>query len=348
MIMLRQAILVLIILATGLSVAGCGKKTPPVPPDVAIPVAVNDLKYTHTMGNVSLTWSYPKESVAGTALDTIGYFMLYQSRTSEDEYCSGCPVDFVSKLKIDSESLSPGEKVTMRLSDFLPGYHYSFMVKSHSGWNIVSEESNKVSFWWDHPASEPTGLKLKVGDGTLHLNWHPVSTYIGGELLSLPMLYQVYRRTEGKEFSALGSPIQETRFVDQNARNGREYFYQVQTQHVYNDSMIPGGLSKTISAVPSDITPPPPPDLLSFVLVSNGVKILWDSVSSVDLAGYKIYRRTEETSWVLVGEISAGAFSYVDKKIPEGEGGWYYSVTSFDRASPPNESSFSKQLSVTK
>lgn len=348
MVLLRQCILVLIVLIAGLFVVGCGKKTPPEPPDVATPEAVNDLEYTHTLENVSLTWSYPKESVAGMDLDTIGYFMLYQSKTPEKEYCSGCPVDFVPKLKIDSGSLSPGEKVKIRLSDFQTGYHYFFMVKAHSGWNIVSEESNKVSFWWDHPASEATGLKLKVGDGTLHLNWHPVSTYIGGELLSLPVLYQVYRRTEGKEFSALGSPIKETRFVDQNARNGREYFYQVQTQHIYNDSMIPGGLSKTISAVPSDITPPSPPDLLSFVLVSNGVKILWDSVSAIDLAGYKIYRRTEETSWIVIGETSAGAFSYVDKKIPEKEGVWHYSVTSFDRASPPNESSFSRQLSIMK
>jgi len=329
-------------------VAGCGKKTSPVPPDVAIPQAVNDLEYFHTLENVSLTWSYPKESVAGMALDSIGYFMLYQGKTPEDEYCSECPIDFVPALKIDSGSLSPGEKIKIRLSHFLPGYHYSFMVKAHSGWNIVSEESNEVSFWWDHPASEPAGLKLKVGDGKLHLNWHPSSTYIGGEPLSLPVLYQVFKRTEEKEFSALGSSIKETQFVDSNVQNGREYFYQVQAQHKYNDSMIPGGLSKTISAVPSDITPPSPPDLLSLVLVSNGVKILWDSVSSIDLAGYRIYRRTDETSWIVIGETSAGAFSYVDKKISEGEGVWHYKVTSFDRASPPNESSFSKQLSVKK
>lgn len=348
MVILRQCLLVLIVLITGISVVGCGKKTPPVPPDVAIPQAVNDLAYTHTLENVSLTWSYPEESVAGMALDTIGYFMLYQSKTPEDEYCSGCPVDFVQTLKIDSGYLSPGEKIKIRLSHFLPGYHYSFMVKAHSGWNIVSEKSNEVSFWWDHPASEPAGMKLKVGDSKLHLNWHPASTYIGGESLSLPVLYQVFKRTGEKEFSALGLPIKETWFVDKDVQNGREYFYQVQAQHMYNDSMIPGGLSKTISAIPSDITPPSPPDLLSFVQVGNGVKILWDSVSAIDLAGYKIYRRTDGTSWIVIGETSAGAFSYVDKKIPEGDGVWYYSVTSFDRASPPNESSFSRQLAITK
>jgi uncharacterized protein len=349
MVILRQCILVLVVLIAGLFVVGCGKKTPPVPPDVAIPVAVKDLKYTHTLGNVSLAWSCPKESVAGMALDTIGYFMLYQSKMPEDEYCSGCPVDFVSTLKIDSNFLSSDEKIKIQLSDFLPGYHYSFMVKAHSGWNIVSEESNKVSFWWDHPASEPAGLKLKVGDGQFQLSWHPVSTYTGGEPLSLPVFYQVYKgRTEGKEFSALGSPVKETRFVDSEVQNGREYFYQVQALHVYNDSMIPGGFSKIISAIPSDITPPSPPDLLSVVLVSNGVKILWDSVSAIDLAGYKIYRRTDETSWIVIGETSAGAFSYVDEKILEGEGVWHYSVTSFDRAFPPNESSFSRQLSITK
>ena len=348
MVILRQCILVLVVFIAGLCVVGCGKKTPPVPPDVAIPEAVNDLEYTHTVENVSLTWSYPKKSVAGMDLDSIGYFMLSRGKTPEDEYCSGCPVDFVPTLKIDSGYLSPGEKIKIRLSHFLPGYHYSFMVKGHSGWNIVSEESNRVSFWWDHPASEPAGLKLKVGDGTFHLNWHPASTYVGGKPLSLPVFYQVFKRTEGKEFSALGAPIKETRFVDADVQNGREYFYKVQAQHMYNDSMIPGGLSKTISAIPSDITPPSPPDLLSVVLVSNGVKILWDSVSAIDLAGYKIYRRTDETSWIVIGETSAGAFSYVDEKILEGEGVWHYSVTSFDRAFPPNESSFSRQLSITK
>lgn len=346
MTMARQGLVLAAVFLAGFLLSGCGKKTPPVPPEVAISVAVDDLRYEYNLENVSFSWKYPTKSVAGMALDDIGYFILYQSETSEDEYCSGCPIDFKPKLKIDAELLSPGEEVKIQQADFRPGHNYSYMVKAHSGWNIVSEESNKVSFWWDYQALPPSGLKLQVGDKKLHLNWQPVTSYAGGDPLSWPVRYQVYRRTEDKKFSALGAPITRTSFVDETVQNDREYFYQVQTKHVYHETLVPGGYSKTISAVPSDITPPSVPQLLSAVRVSGGVKILWDSVTAIDLAGYRIYRRTDETPWARVGQTSAGAFSFLDISIPAGQAVWYYSITSFDRETPPNESSFSQELSV--
>ncbi|MBC8318061.1 MAG: fibronectin type III domain-containing protein [Desulfobulbaceae bacterium] len=345
---IKQGIVLLAVFFAGFPLAGCGKKTPPVPPAVVIPVAVDDLRYDYNLENVSLFWSYPDKSISGRVLDDVGYFMLYQSEVAEEEYCSGCPVDFKPKLKIDAAILSPGKEMKIREADFRAGHYYTYMVKSHSGWNIVSEESNKVSFWWAPPAPAPSGVKLQVGDRKLHLNWQPVASYAGGEAIAWPMQYQVYRRTEDKRFSAVGAPLLQTSFVDENVQNDREYFYQVQTQHVYHETVVPGEYSKTISAVPSDITPPPVPQLLSSVMVSDGVKILWDSVMATDLAGYVIYRRTDGSPWVKVGQTSAGAFSFVDRSIPQDQDIWYYSITSFDRETPPNESSFAREVSVKK
>lgn len=347
MIILRETgKFLLCALLSGLLLAGCGKKTSPMPPDAAIPLSITDLQYSIHDEQVTLSWSYPKKSISGEDIDNIRYFKLYRSAMTEDEYCIDCPANFVLKGKVDPGLLARGEKLTAAETDLLPGHFYSYKVISYSGWNIVSGESNKVSFWWDNPAQYPTGMKVKVGDKQLQLSWQPVDVYANGESLDLPVFYQVYRRTGDRKFSSVGDLLPATQFVDRDVKNGQEYFYQLQTRHSLHDTVIPGSLSKVISAIPSDITPPPPPKQLSVVRMSDGVRILWDSVTTPDLAGYKIYRRTEKGPWKLIGETSAGAFSYTDSNLPTGTGSWYYGVKSFDRANPPNESVFSEELLI--
>ena len=59
---------VLLGLALLATLAGCGKKTRPVPPDTVMPAPIGDLSYHLDEKGVALSWSYPRSTVQGDRL----------------------------------------------------------------------------------------------------------------------------------------------------------------------------------------------------------------------------------------------------------------------------------------
>ena len=55
--------------ASLLVVGGCGYKDHPVPPATVVPEAIADLRYETDEKGVTLTWSYPMETIRGTEID---------------------------------------------------------------------------------------------------------------------------------------------------------------------------------------------------------------------------------------------------------------------------------------
>ena len=320
---------------------GCGRKTALIPPQKLVPLAINDLRYFLDENGVTLKWSYPSAMENGDELQGIESFEVQRAVISEAEYCDGCPVQYEEPLEIEGGSLpESGETRTAVFTDAYPqnGKRYFYKVRSRAGWWYPSRDSNIVFFVWRQPPEIPQGLQVAAGDGTLTLSWEPVRNDIKGTPLGVMPVYQVYRRNENDNFAAYDETVQEPEFVDTGLVNEKHYSYKVQALVQYDDTLQAGGASRVISGIPSDLTPPPTPQHLVAVEIPAGVKLAWQAVTGDDLAGYRIYRREEKSSVPeLITEVGIDSAQYIDRSMPTGKK-WFYSVTSFDKAQPANES----------
>jgi len=186
-------------------------------------------------------------------------------------------------------------------------------------------------------------VRLTPGDKEIRISWNKVTSRTDGTPPPENLFYQVYRGTEDKGFVPVGEAVSGTEFRDLGLINGRPYQYKVRTVNKKGDNSVYGIFSSVATAAPLDLTPPIPPHNIILVRVVNGVKIMWDRGLEEDIAGYKIFRRSsagEERGFV--GTTGARQTFFEDRSAPEGQQ-LFYSVTSFDRARPANESLFSKE-----
>jgi hypothetical protein len=336
----------LFLLLTGLN--GCGYKTLPVAPQAMIPAPVRDLSYELTDKGVTLRWTYPAKTVTGKDVAEIDTFLLYRAVVPADDYCETCPIPFGPPLDLPGGILpDKGSRVGSHVETLLrPDDMYFFKIRSRTGWLSESEDSNLVSFVWQNPPAAPGGLTAEAKDGVISLRWQRVSSHLDGSPLKGEARYQVSRSTGGAAFATLGGVVSETVFADKKVEQGRKYAYRVQALAVHDKGLVGGGFSRTVEASPADETAPEPPAKVKAARTASAVKVYWDKGTEKDLAGHRIYRRVGEAAPEMIGEVKEPDNLFEDKNPPEKGTKVFYSVSSFDQSSPPNESQKSAEASV--
>jgi len=333
--LLLAAVLLAVILA------GCGKKTRPVPPDTVLPAPIADLTYQLDEKGVELRWSFPRTTVQGERLPyRIEKFELLRAVIPAKDYCEGCPVPFGPPIEIVAEMAGKGQ-VLYQETLLRPGHRYIYRVRSIAGWFVRSDDSNAVSFLWDTPLQAPSGLKIEAGDQSLNLSWQAVAGLLDGKPVDDPIRYQILRSSDGGEtFAGLpGEPLTSLTYTDKGLRNGKIYLYKVRALRLHDGTTAAGLTSPAVAGTPRDLMPPAPPRQLKLVATPKEVKLIWEAGLEPDLAGFSIYRRTAKSKTPeKIGEVRGAGLSFVDRKPPKKKGLYYYSVTAFDRAEPANES----------
>jgi uncharacterized protein len=340
----RLLLCALFLLLAG-AAGGCGKKTPPVPPNTVLPAAISDLQGVVDEKGVTLSWSYPRRTVRGERLPyRIEGFYLSRAVIPPGEECPGCPIPFGPPVEIKGAP-EEGGRMVYREALLRPGHRYVYQVRSRAGLLVVSEGSNTVSLLWDTPLMAPADFRIEAGDRQLALRWQPPPALLDGSPVEGPLRYQLYRSLDGESFAPLGGLLDALEHVDSGVRNERTYHYQVRGVRLLDGSPAAGLPSAVLAATPRDLVPPAAPGHVAVVPTETGVRVLWEAVSDADLAGYRIYRRSAAMPGaVLIGEVGAASLSYVDAALPAGPEIWRYSVTAFDRARPANESAASMEV----
>jgi uncharacterized protein len=343
---LRRTSLVLAVLAL-LPCGGCGFKDKPVPPQRVVPKAVLDLQAELDEQGATLSWTYPKETVTGGDVEEIEGFALYRAEVPVDSYCKTCPVPYDAPIAVPGGVMAPGggRTATHEVKELRPGNLYFFKVRSKTGWWSESQDSNEVSFFWQIPPKTPEGLTSTGGDGENKLQWQAVSQLRDATPLTVPVRYQLYRNSDGGAFAKIGEPLAATVFIDTTVENGRTYSYKVQAVSTYNQGEVRSGMSAAVQANPLDRTAPPVPKGVAGIRSEVGVKVYWDQVKAADLAGYRVYRRSEgEGKAVFIGEVNLPYNIFVDSNAPKQP--LFYSVSSIDAQSPANESTRSPEIRI--
>lgn len=318
---------------------GCGFKDKPVAPQYLVPRAIDDLRYAYAADGVTLSWSYPKETVSGDDLDEIVEFRLYRAAVPVDDYCEGCPLPFGDPITLPGGTLPRDDVKTgnHEVGSLVPGHLYFFKLRSRNGWWTESKDSNIISLLWYSPPIAPQGWAVDPGDGENILSWQAVTRHQDGSPMTRPVLYQVFRGEEGGSFVELGEPFADTHYVDSDLENGRSYSYRVQAINEYEQGTVLGVMSDTAEGSPVDLTPPPPPTGVQALRTEAGVKVFWDSAQAPDLAGYRVYRRSAGQGTVQIGTTDLSYTIFIDETAPRGKT-LFYSVSSIDEQTPPNES----------
>ena len=332
-----------------LSLNGCGFKNKPIPPQQVVPRAITDLRYQLNDKGVTLSWSYPIETVTGRDISEISSFEVYRAVVPADKYCKNCPIPWSRSVNIPGGAVpDEGKKTATYESSLLrPGNMYFFKVRSTAGWWAESADSNIVSFLWNIPAEAPEGLQARAGDKVITLSWRPVTMHRDGSPVTEKVEYQVLRSEGGGTFTPVGKPVSETTFTDTTTKNGRNYLYKVQSLSVYEQAVVGGGESKVISAASVDRTPPARPVGVHVIRTAAAVKIFWEPVRADDLLGYRIYRRTAgKKKPVRIGTVNAPYVMFTDTKPPQNAERVYYSISSIDNRKPANESARSQEAMV--
>ncbi len=327
---------------------GCGYKTDPVPPDSIVPQAIEDLRYSVSEKGVTLTWTFPKETIKGTDLTDISTFDVYRAVVPLNDYCPTCPIPFSEAIQIAGGVVDPEEsrQGTYETALLRSGHKYFFKVNARTSWWAASADSNIISFVWHIPAKGPEGLTAKAADSSAAISWPPVTKLMDGQDVAYPMMYQVQRSRDNAGFKNIGAATAETKFVDSALNNGETYYYKVQSILMVGDNAVSGGLSDAVSITAIDQTPPGPPTGITVVQTATGNKIFWDKSREADVKGYRVYRRSgAEKVSKQIGDVS-GVYSIFEDTDASAGGSYYYSVTAYDQAEKPNESDKSQEASI--
>lgn len=340
----------LLILASALFLmGGCGYKNRPVPPESVVPQTIEDLRYSVIDKGVKLNWSYPVKTIKGSTLTEIDSFELFLAEIPLSGYCGNCPIPFGDPIELPGGESVDGQIRKAGSYDFSmlrSAHKYFFKIRSRTSWWASSNDSNIVSFVWFEPASAPENITAVAGDSEITLNWKSVTKRRDGKPVEMPLRYQVFRSTGGKNFEKVGSPLSATQFADRQVRNGQKYFYTVQSLMVHEDELVNGDVSQEISSTPVDLTPPLSPGGVTAVSTDNGVKIFWDKSSSADIGGYKVYRRdADKDTYEHLGNVDQAYTIFVDSQAKD-DTRYYWAVTAIDQARPANESHKSKEATI--
>ncbi len=184
-----------------------------------------------------------------------------------------------------------------------------------------------------------------TGDVTLYAIWEkpteidiPVLTSVSNTTTGVKVSweavdgaanYRVYRKTAGKNWTAVGDTTSVT-FTDKSSQSGKKYTYTVccissdgsRELSKYNET------GKTITYIAA-------PKISEVKNTTTGVKVSWGKVSGA--AKYRVLRKTAGGSWKIVGETTSDA--YTDKTAKSGTK-YTYAVRCMDSAGKKYTSSY--------
>jgi hypothetical protein len=349
---LRRAGVAGVCLLLGVSLqflGGCGYKDHPVPPATVVPEAIEDLRYDADAKGITLSWSYPMETVKGKEIENLASFELYRAEVPLKDYCGGCPIPFAEPLEqpggVTTED-GKRRRAVYTMTGLRPGYKYFFKVRSRTSWFAESADSNIVTFVWQVPAKAPEGLKAEVGNREIVLKWQPVTSLQNGDPVDKPLQYQIMRSTGGKDFEKIGLVDRGTSFVDRKVIKNQQYAYQVQTLMKVEKETVGGGTSSPVTALSVDQTAPAPPTGVTAIETDMGIKVFWEKSTEEDIGGYRVYRRTAAAKEAVpIGDVQPAYTLFVDQKVEQGVR-YFYSVTAFDQNTPANESRKSEEATT--
>jgi hypothetical protein len=357
---LRRWLVGSLLSVAGLS--GCGMPGAPQLPSLQLARPVEDLTATRVGNQVELDWTLARKNTDRTLVKHIAEVRI--CRQEGVALMSACVV--VAKIPgpksqppPKSKDDEPPEAIRMHYVDRLPrqlgldnptGF-VTYAVEEMNSKGRSAGLSNQVAVPVAPTLSPPDELSAQVSGDGVTISWS------GPALAAVPpglaYRYQIERRPAGgPAYVVVGdvAPSARGSYLDKTFEWEKRYEFRITTVtqvqvHGVNTS-VEGESSKSIEVFTRDIYPPAQPVGLQAVFSSVGQKpfvdLTWAPNLESDLAGYNVFRRSQDGAWEKLNQQLVQVPSFRDDKV-KASGKYIYAVSAVDLRD--NESSRSADAS---
>lgn len=353
--MTKQARFIAAALLAAVLCYGCGVKAPPLRAKFLLPDNITGKTYKFSEdGRLVVTFRPPARNVKGGSLKDLGGFFVDRSEDRlSPGFCAGCPVRYTKRFHIKAlkpRSRSYVSDVTYELEDILtPGNVYHYRIFAHdSEERFHPRKFLTLVIYYDSPCSAPDAIEAETGDKLIVLRWPPPERLLDGRPAANLAGYNIYRRSGQSGWIKINSGKAWNRAVFEDTRviNSRSYDYKVRTVRNWRGTLIEGPPSPVISVSPADLTPPPPPVKIGVASLAKGISLSWAEAAVSDLAGYRLYRRTEGgAEFKKIGPKIIPEATFFDIKVKPGVI-YFYRITAVDNSPAANESEPSREIRI--
>ena len=297
------SLLLLVVVAT----VACGKKGPPLPPLVLVPVPPPELTAVRRGNEVDLSFRIPNANTDRSTPADLSHVEIYALTTSgavtvDDVIRRG---ERVSSLAVNKpkdpdepepktpvpapQGLSQGDRATFSealatADDALA--HRTYVVLGYNQRGRRGDPSARIVVPLVTPPPVPEQPTIKYDEKAITVTWVSVPASAIG-----PYSYSVYR--PGTQLPVTSAPLPEPLFTDSTIVWNEERCYEVRAGQTLEGVRIESPASPARCVTPHDTFAPAKPDGLVSVASEGAVSLIWSANREADLAGYLILRAIE-------------------------------------------------------
>lgn len=191
------------------------------------------------------------------------------------------------------------------------------------------------------PPLEPRAV---MHENSVVIEWQPPEKNIDQTTPPNVGGYNVYRESENEEFHRINTVLIEgTQFVDSNFLFNVTYRYTIRASATKSSPFLESENSEVAEVLTQDTLVPAAPTGLVAIAGERLISLSWDANKEMDLAGYRVWRKSDrEEAFTVLTEIIPENV-YLDSKVEKNRI-YHYAITALDEFG--NESQKSKVVSV--
>ncbi len=360
----------LIVVAVSLVVVACGKKGPPLPPLVKLPVAPSDLTAVRRADTVDLQLTVPSantdssrpanvvrvEVYALTGPPTVSEADVLKQGTKVASIAVKGPRDPDATFDPDDpeqsaadteppegEGLDQGAVARVQETLTAPAAAGSApttaVVRTYVGVGITTKgrrgsSSGRVAVPLVPAPPAPPKPEVTYTEAAVTVTWPPGS----------PVAYHVYDVSESSQVQLTRSPTSETQYTDARMTWGTTRCYAVRSVEIVDRLTVESETSPPSCVMLADRFSPAEPRGLQAVATEGAIHLIWDANAEADLDGYILLRATApggELAPITPSPIRETAFQ---DRVPAGVG-YVYALKAVDKTG--NASQLSERIEET-
>ncbi len=342
-----------------LVLVACGKKGPPVAPELRLPAPPAGLRVSIDHDSILVSWTNPGSRVDGTPLKDLTEVKLYRREDSDGGplkpamLSAGRVVgyDQIATIRLDAPAPATVQGTGVQWVDrqgLVLGHRYVYVLTAIDALGRSSPPSERRPVTFLAAPMPPRDVEAAAGNRQVTVSWRAPAEFTDGSPASGDLRYIVLRGvgSAGPLSVTTPEPLAATSYTETGLENETEYRYAVRVVRVDPRATVTGAPSMVIAATPIETTRPTPPRNLVAVPSSGAVRLAWSRSPEANVALYAIYRAAGADALIRIATTPSGTTTFTDRDVRPGTT-YRYAVTAIDNAHRPNESASSNEVAAT-
>jgi hypothetical protein len=340
-----------------LILAGCGTPGAPRPPSLDIPKPVSDLQAVRKADQVILTWSRPTDTTDNALVRKPGKMLVSRRLVGE-----GAPLQapqVVAELTLVPALQMPEPPpptATDSLSGIAPGADFAvYTVISKNSFGKAAGPSNPARVPLVPILPAPARVQAVAVPLGVSVSWDQTWPPENLTHLTAQYAYRINRREQGSNalptlVKQVGASNEAMALVDTSIEWQKHYEYWITPVTLWQGAgkkgTVEGADSPVASVFANDVFPPATPvglqAVYSGIAEQPFIDLSWTANTEPDLAGYNVYRHTENEPPVKLNPELIKLPAFRDTNVKPGTK-YFYSISAVDLRG--NESARSEEAS---